>query len=58
MSAHGFAGPARSSALAALATLLAGCAVGPNYKRPDTPVAPQFAGAEATRTIAGRSTRP
>ena len=26
---------------------LAGCAVGPNYKRPDTPVTPQFAGAEA-----------
>ena len=31
----------------AVAAVLAGCAVGPNYKRPDTPVAPQFAGAEA-----------
>ena len=29
-----------------VAAVLAGCAVGPNYKRPDTPVAPQFAGAE------------
>ena len=32
----------------AIAAVLAGCAVGPNYKRPDTPVAPQFAGAEAS----------
>jgi outer membrane protein, multidrug efflux system len=32
----------------AIAAALAACAVGPNYKRPDTPVAPQFAGAEAT----------
>src|SRR3984957_11400806 len=31
-----------------VAAALAACAVGPNYKRPDTPVAPQFAGAEAT----------
>jgi outer membrane protein, multidrug efflux system len=31
----------------AVAAVLAGCAVGPNYKRPDTPVASQFAGAEA-----------
>ena len=31
---------------AAVATTLAACAVGPNYKRPDTPVAKQFAGAE------------
>lgn len=30
---------------------LAGCAVGPNYKRPDTPVAPQFAGAEANTYV-------
>jgi outer membrane protein, multidrug efflux system len=32
----------------AIAAVLAGCAVGPNYKRPDTPVAQQFAGAETT----------
>jgi outer membrane protein, multidrug efflux system len=32
----------------AIAAVLAGCAVGPNYKRPDTPVAPQFAGAESS----------
>jgi multidrug efflux system outer membrane protein len=31
-----------------VATIVAGCAVGPNYKRPDTPVAPQFQGAEPT----------
>jgi outer membrane protein, multidrug efflux system len=31
-------------ALAALAAALAGCAVGPNYHRPDTLLAPQFAG--------------
>jgi outer membrane protein, multidrug efflux system len=31
---------------AAVATTLAACAVGPNYKRPDTPVAKQFASAE------------
>lgn len=31
---------------AAVATALAACAVGPNYKRPVTPVAQQFAGAE------------
>jgi outer membrane protein, multidrug efflux system len=37
----------RAMALA-IAAALAGCAVGPNYKRPDTPVAAQFAGAEAT----------
>ncbi len=30
-----------------IAAALAGCAVGPNYKRPETPVAPQFQGAEA-----------
>ncbi|MGH8322489.1 MAG: TolC family protein, partial [Steroidobacteraceae bacterium] len=30
----------------AIAAVLAGCAVGPNYKRPDTPLAPQFAGAQ------------
>jgi multidrug efflux system outer membrane protein len=29
-----------------IAATLAACAVGPNYKRPDTPVAPQFQGAE------------
>jgi outer membrane protein, multidrug efflux system len=33
---------------AAVAAILAGCAVGPNYKRPDTPVAPNYAGAEAS----------
>jgi outer membrane protein, multidrug efflux system len=32
-------------ALAALAAALAGCAVGPNYVKPATPVAPQFVGA-------------
>jgi multidrug efflux system outer membrane protein len=32
-------------ALATLAAALAGCAVGPNYVKPATPVAPQFAGA-------------
>ena len=32
-------------ALATLAAALAGCAVGPNYVKPSTPVAPQFAGA-------------
>jgi outer membrane protein, multidrug efflux system len=32
-------------ALAALAATLSGCAVGPNYARPDTKVAPQFEGA-------------
>ncbi len=31
-----------------VAAILAGCAVGPNYKRPDTPVAQQFAGAETS----------
>jgi multidrug efflux system outer membrane protein len=30
--------------LGAIAAALAGCAVGPNYVKPDTPVAPQFAG--------------
>jgi len=40
---------ARSAALIALLVLaagLAGCAVGPNYKQPATPAAPQFAGAQ------------
>jgi multidrug efflux system outer membrane protein len=32
--------------LIGLTALLAGCAVGPNYKKPATPVAPQFAGAQ------------
>jgi len=32
-------------ALATLAAALAGCAVGPNYVKPATPVSPQFAGA-------------
>jgi multidrug efflux system outer membrane protein len=31
-----------------VAAVLAGCAVGPNYKRPDTPVSQQFASAEAS----------
>ena len=42
--------PARAAAQAIIAvavtTTLAACAVGPNYKRPDTPVAQQFAAAE------------
>src|ERR1700730_2793242 len=29
-----------------VAAVLAGCAVGPDYKKPDTPVAAKFAGAE------------
>jgi len=33
-------------ALAALTAALVGCAVGPDYKRPATPVAPQFAGTQ------------
>ena len=33
-------------ALLALAAGLAGCAVGPNYQKPATPAAPQFAGAQ------------
>src|SRR5579863_1156979 len=33
---------------AAVAAILAGCAVGPNYKRPDTLVAPNYAGAETS----------
>ncbi|HVW70430.1 MAG TPA: efflux transporter outer membrane subunit [Steroidobacteraceae bacterium] len=36
----------RVVALAVSAAVLAGCAVGPNYKKPDTPVTRQFAGAE------------
>ena len=32
----------------AIAAMLAGCAVGPNYKRPETPVTPKFAGTEAS----------
>jgi outer membrane protein, multidrug efflux system len=32
--------------LSALAAALAGCAVGPNYVKPDTPVAAKFAGAD------------
>ncbi len=32
---------------AACAAILSACAVGPNYKKPDTPVAQQFAGAES-----------
>ena len=32
-------------ALATLAAALAGCAVGPNYVKPATPVSPQFVGA-------------
>ena len=39
---------ARGAVGIAIAAALAACAVGPNYKRPDTPVAAQFAGAEAT----------
>src|SRR5882762_601565 len=37
-----------SSIALTIVAALAGCAVGPNYKRPETPVAPQFAGAEAS----------
>ncbi|MDB6087390.1 MAG: efflux transporter outer rane subunit [Gammaproteobacteria bacterium] len=35
----------RSSVALVVAAVLAGCAVGPNYKKPDTPVAAKFAGA-------------
>ena len=38
----------RGAVALGVAAALAACAVGPNYKRPDTPVAPQFAGAEAS----------
>jgi len=38
----------------AIAAVLAGCAVGPNYKRPDTPVAQQFAGAETSAYSTGQ----
>src|SRR5215831_12906908 len=34
-------------ALATVAAALSGCAVGPNYVKPATPVAPQFVGARA-----------
>src|SRR5712671_5980231 len=37
-----------SSIALTIVAALAGCAVGPNYKRPETRVAPQFAGAEAS----------
>lgn len=37
-----------SSIAAAVAVVLAGCAVGPNYRQPETPVPQQFVGAEAT----------
>lgn len=37
---------AKSAIALASAAALAGCAVGPNYKHPQTPVAPQFQGAE------------
>lgn len=52
-SATGWVSPMETGGLArgilalAAGVALAGCAVGPNYKRPDTPVAPQFTGAEA-----------
>ena len=36
----------RSGVALAIAAVLAGCAVGPNYKRPAPPVATKFAGAE------------
>jgi multidrug efflux system outer membrane protein len=42
--------PAKAASAAivgAVAALLAACAVGPNYKRPEAPVAPKFAGVEA-----------
>ena len=39
---------ARAGVALAVAATLASCAVGPNYKRPDTPVAPRYAGAEAS----------
>jgi len=35
---------------ALLVVLLTGCAVGPNYKRPDVPAPPQFRGAESATT--------
>src|SRR6185312_16649086 len=37
---------AMATIAALVATTLAACAVGPNYKRPNTPVAQQFTGAE------------
>jgi outer membrane protein, multidrug efflux system len=40
------AGLAVSMALAALAAALGGCAVGPNYARPEIPVAEKFSGAQ------------
>jgi NodT family efflux transporter outer membrane factor (OMF) lipoprotein len=44
MSAHSFRGPLPASALATgLATLLAGCAVGPNYHRPQLPLPDHYA---------------
>jgi len=42
-------------ALASLAAALAGCAVGPNYAQPATPVTPQFEAAAMRRQISGRS---
>jgi multidrug efflux system outer membrane protein len=36
----------KSSVALVAAAVLAGCAVGPDYKKPDTPVAAKFAGAE------------
>jgi outer membrane protein, multidrug efflux system len=40
---------ARRAAGALFLMFLAGCAVGPNYKRPQAPVAPAFRGADNTR---------
>lgn len=39
---------ALATVAAVVAATLTACAVGPNYKRPETPVAKQFAGAEPT----------
>lgn len=43
-----FGALARSALALTVGAIIAGCAVGPNYKRPNTPVAPQFADAEAS----------
>lgn len=39
--------PTRTLIMAAIATLAAGCAVGPDYRRPDTPLPPHYLGQSA-----------
>ena len=41
-----------------LTLLVAGCAVGPDYKKPDAPVAPQFKEAQGWREAAPRDQLP